>query len=85
MIEMAQQAMVDDTLLEEAPEPEPISPSLAPVAPPVLPDNSNDDYALHTEKMELIDSNEALDILSMGGEVPEILRQRLEKSEEDNS
>jgi len=83
VIEMAQQAMIDDTLLEETPEPNPIP--LASVTPPVLPDYSNDDYALHSEEMDPINSDEAMNILSMGGEVPEILRQRLEKSEENDS
>jgi DNA processing protein len=83
-IEMAQQALVDDTLLEEAPEPDTRSTTSAPLSPSplILPDNSNDDYALHSEEMEPIDSDEAMDILSMGGEVPEILRKRLEESED---
>jgi predicted Rossmann fold nucleotide-binding protein DprA/Smf involved in DNA uptake len=83
VIEMAQQAMIDDTMLEETPEPGPIYQPLAPVSPPVLPDNSTDDYTLHTEELEPIDSDEALEILSMGGDVPEILRKRLEESEEE--
>ena len=85
VIEMAQQAMIDDTLLEESPAPDPIPTPSVPATPPVLPDNSNDDYALHSEEMEPIDSDEAMNILSMGGEIPEILRQRLEASEEDNT
>ena len=85
VIEMAQQAMIDDTLLEEAPEPEPVLLPSAPVSPPVLPDNSTDDYTLHTEELEPIDTDEAMEILSMGGEVPEVLRRRLEKSEENDS
>jgi len=84
-IEMAQQAMVDDTLLEETPPPDPLPTPAMRAAPPVLPDDSNDDYALHSEEMDPIDSDEAMDILSMGGEVPEILRRRLENSEEDNT
>jgi predicted Rossmann fold nucleotide-binding protein DprA/Smf involved in DNA uptake len=82
VIEMTQQAMIDDTLLEETPVSDPIITPAAPASPPVLPDDSNDDYALHSEEMEPIGSDEAMDILSMGGDVPEILRQRLEKSDE---
>jgi predicted Rossmann fold nucleotide-binding protein DprA/Smf involved in DNA uptake len=79
VIEMAQQAMIDDTLLEEIPVPDPIPTPSMPVSPSVLPDNSNDDYALHAEEMDPIDSDEAMDILSMGGKVPEILKKRLKK------
>jgi DNA processing protein len=83
VIEMAQQAMIDDTLLEETSAPNPIPTPIAPASPPVLPDDSNDDYALHSEELEPIDSDEAMDILSMGGEVPEVLRQRLAESDEE--
>jgi predicted Rossmann fold nucleotide-binding protein DprA/Smf involved in DNA uptake len=87
VLEMVQQAMIDDTLLEQA-EDEPLSdlPSPSPpISAPVIPPDSNDDYALRTEDVEPLDSDEALDILSMGGEVPEILRRRLKKSEDSES
>lgn len=83
VLEMVQQAMIDDTLLEQA-EDEPLSDLPSPSPPtsaPVIPPDSDDDYALRTEDVEPLDSDEALDILSMGGEVPEILRRRLKKSE----
>jgi DNA processing protein len=83
VVEMVQQAMIDDTLLEQA-EDEPVpSASSASLATPAVSLDPDADYALHTEDLEPIDTEEALDILSMGGEVPEILRQRLQKSEDD--
>ncbi|MBN1218060.1 MAG: DNA-processing protein DprA [Anaerolineae bacterium] len=82
VVEMVQQAMIDDTMLEQA-EQEPLSPIPSLTTPLVLPD-SNDDYALRAEDIEPIASDEALEILSMGGDVPEILRRRLKKSENDD-
>jgi predicted Rossmann fold nucleotide-binding protein DprA/Smf involved in DNA uptake len=85
VVEMVQQAMIDDTLLEQA-EDEPLSDFPSPPPPisaPVIPPDSDDDYALRADDVEPLDSDEALDILSMSGEVPEILRRRLKKSEND--
>jgi predicted Rossmann fold nucleotide-binding protein DprA/Smf involved in DNA uptake len=83
VVEMVQQAMIDDTLLEQA-EDEPLSgfPSPSPpISAPAILSDSDDDYALRTEDVDPLDSDEALNILSIGGEVPEILRRRLKKSE----
>ncbi len=81
VIEMVQQAMIDDVLLDE----ETLPVVTAPVAPLPQPaslarSDSEDNFALHVEEVEPIDSDEALEILSLGGNVPEILRQRLQKS-----
>jgi DNA processing protein len=97
VLEMVQQAMVDESLVEQTVEEASSTPSFAaspsstpsftasPSSTPIVPVDSDDDYALHTEDMDPIDSDEAIEILSMGGEVPEILRRRLEESEEDDA
>ncbi len=82
VIEMAQQGLVDDALLAETEE-EPAPPPTMPAAPPVLPEDSDEDYALRSESLEPIDRDEALDILSMGGQVPEILQKRLEEADDE--
>lgn len=87
VIEMVQQAMIDATLLDEAEEELPVAaPAISPVAAPAVDlFDADDNYALHTEEIEPIDSEEALEILSTGGQIPEILRQRLEQSDEEDS
>jgi predicted Rossmann fold nucleotide-binding protein DprA/Smf involved in DNA uptake len=87
VVEMVQQAMVDESLVEQTDEGVSSTPSFpaSPISTPIVPVDSDDDYALHTEDMDPIDSDEAIEILSMGGEVPEILRRRLEESEEDDA
>lgn len=82
VVEMVQQAMIDDTMLEQAEE-EIVDAPTPSISVPLISPDSTDDYALRTEEVEPIDRQEALGILSMGGEVPEILRRRLEKSEDD--
>ncbi|MFN8456008.1 MAG: DNA-processing protein DprA [Anaerolineae bacterium] len=82
VVETVQQALIDDELLDDSAEPslpQPISPASIPPAA-ILPPESSDSYALHTEEVEPLDSDEALDILSLGGNVPDILRERLEKA-----
>ena len=73
VIEVVQQAIIDATLQEPLVEAAP-----APVARPTHP-NQDDDFSLHTDTVAPIDSQEALEILSLGGEIPEVLRQRLQK------
>jgi predicted Rossmann fold nucleotide-binding protein DprA/Smf involved in DNA uptake len=77
VVEMVQQAMIDATLLEPTEE-SPPPPLPSPQATPGL----NEDFALRTEDVEPIDSDEALEILSLGGEIPEVLRQRLQKPDD---
>lgn len=86
VVEMVQQALIDTALLaSNDDEVEGISPSLStpPPLPPLPPTGPDDDYSLRFEEMEPIDSQEALEILSLGGEIPEVLRRRLEKIEDD--
>ena len=91
VVEMVQQAVIDATLQEsndnDAAEAATVTPAaIAPTAPLVTAD-SNDDFSLRFEDVEPINSEEALEILSLGGEIPELLRQRLEnlESEEDEA
>ena len=84
VIEMVQQAIIDTALLEE--DEALIEPaSVAPVTPSFSATSADagDNYTLPVEEVEPIDSDEALEILSLGGNVPEILRKRLKKSTQD--
>ena len=88
VVEMVQQAMIDAALLEStveevALEPSPLSTPSSSSVPAALTDVDSD-YALHVEDIEPIDSDEALEILSMGGNVPEVLRKRLKKEQEED-
>lgn len=83
VIEMVQQVLIDAALRpEDETEPAALAPPLPP-STPVAPLDAGDNYALRSEEVEPLDSDEALEILSTGGEVPEILRRRLKKSEDN--
>lgn len=85
VIEMVQQAVIDATLLESGPEEATLpAPPLDTPAPPPPPSDPNDDYSLRLEEVEPIDSDEALEILSLGGDVPELLRRRLKETKQDD-
>jgi predicted Rossmann fold nucleotide-binding protein DprA/Smf involved in DNA uptake len=79
VVEMVQQAIIDDALqteLAQAPASETLpSPSAASEKLPLL--DSQDDYALGTEAVDPLAADEALDILSTMGPVPDSLRARL--------
>ncbi len=81
VIEVVQQAIIDATL--EEPAEETAAPTPFPLSPEKTSGADDDDYSLHTEEVEPIDSEEALEILSLGGEIPDVLRQRLKKPEDD--
>jgi predicted Rossmann fold nucleotide-binding protein DprA/Smf involved in DNA uptake len=86
VVEMVQQAMIDDSFMEEA-EAEPAL-AAAPVplpAPPVISPDATDTYALRPAEMSPLDSDDALEILSLGGEVPEVLRRKLKKAKNDKA
>lgn len=82
VIDWVQQALVDDAMLDAAddsePEPPPVAATLAETAPGALP-VSDEDFKLRVEDVPLLDSDEAIEVLSMGGELPEVLRDRLKK------
>jgi predicted Rossmann fold nucleotide-binding protein DprA/Smf involved in DNA uptake len=81
VVELVQQAVIDSTLSEPV-QKEAVTP-IAPPAQPMLDDN--EDYSLRTEEVDPIDSEEALEILSMGGEIPDILRQRLQDADDEET
>ena len=80
VIEVVQQAIIDAALEEPTAE---AAPAPFPLYPEETSDAADNDYSLHTEEVQPIDSEEALDILSLGGEIPDILRHRLKKPKED--
>jgi predicted Rossmann fold nucleotide-binding protein DprA/Smf involved in DNA uptake len=68
LVELVQQTVIDETMLA----------SNVVIKPPVIIENmSNKDYALSMEEVELLNNEEALHLLSSGGDIPEALRQRL--------
>jgi predicted Rossmann fold nucleotide-binding protein DprA/Smf involved in DNA uptake len=84
VVEMVQQAMIDTVFSEEEILPAaavPTAPARAPA--PAATATADADYNLPVEEVEPIDSEEALEILSLGGNVPEILRKRLKKEDEE--
>lgn len=86
VVEMVQQAVIDTAFSDDealpVAVPAPGAPATA-VSPPPATDET--DYSLAVEELELIDSDEALEILSLGGNVPEILRKRLKKEDNENN
>ncbi len=85
VVEWVQQALVDmamqeteDEAADEALVAAPLTVT-APTDPPLI----DDDYKLRTEEVPPLDSDEALEVLSLGGEIPEILRKRLQKPEDE--
>lgn len=82
VIEVVQQAIIDATLPEPGEQPV-FGPAPEPAA--ITKSKPDDDYSLHTDTVEPIDSQEALEILSLGGEIPEVLRRRLQKPPDDES
>lgn len=84
VVEMVQQAIIDTAFSEEETLPRESSPlAPAPIVPSAASPAADEDYNLPVEEVEPIDSDEALEILSLGGNVPEILRKRLKKQSED--
>jgi hypothetical protein len=83
---MVQQALIDTVLLESNEEESDLVAPLTtapPPLPPLPPSDPNDDYSLRFEEVEPIDSEAALEILSLGGEIPEVLRRRLKQDEDE--
>lgn len=81
VLDWVQQAMVDDAMLEDdATTTETVVAAPLAATAPLDPPHSNEDYSLRSEDLPPIDSDEAIEVLSLGGEIPDILRQRLKKS-----
>lgn len=71
VIEGVQQMLIDSTL------------QASPLDEPPLPEitvATDDDYGIRVEDVGYIDNDEAFEILSMGGDIPEVLRERLQRS-----
>lgn len=86
VIDWVQQAIVDaamraDEETAEAVESEAAAP-LTVTAPSDSP-ASGDDFALHGDEVSPLTSAEALEILSLGGDIPEVLRKRLKKKSKE--
>jgi len=85
VVEWVQQALVDAAMQETEDEDTsdmvaaPLT-ATAPTDPPL----SDDDYSLRYEEVVPLDSDEAMEVLSLGGEIPEVLRKRLQKSDADD-
>jgi predicted Rossmann fold nucleotide-binding protein DprA/Smf involved in DNA uptake len=85
VLDWVQQAMIDAAIQDEEDEETPPLPELAPAPPvvtapaPAVELDPSEDYALRSEEAPLLDSDEAMEVLSLGGEIPEVLRKRLEK------
>ena len=78
VVEMVQQAVIDMALLESNPDP-PSASAPPPAAAPLSFSDSDDDYSLRYEEVDPLDRDEALEILSLGGDIPDLLRQRLDE------
>lgn len=85
VVEWVQQALVDDAMQEPDDDPLPEELGAAPLAAtaPANAAASNEDYSLRGEEIPPLDSDEAIEVLSLGGEIPEILRNRLKKKQDD--
>jgi predicted Rossmann fold nucleotide-binding protein DprA/Smf involved in DNA uptake len=82
VIDMVQQAIIDDALQAELAQ-TPASEAAPPIkagGSPML--DGEDDYALGNEPVDPLAADEALDILSSMGAVPDSLRERLQAIEE---
>jgi predicted Rossmann fold nucleotide-binding protein DprA/Smf involved in DNA uptake len=86
VVDWVQQALVDAAILESEEEEATASLNAAPLsatAPADAP-QSDDDYSLQGEEVPPLDADEALEILSLGGELPEVLRKRLKSKLKDD-
>lgn len=88
VVELVQQAIIDAVLLEPTNEEGAVdalavSASSSSLTSPPFAADTNNDFALRTDDVEPIDRDEALEILSMGGKVPDVLRKRLQQEDEE--
>lgn len=86
VVEFVQQALVDVAMQEADEEELPADLVAAPLTTtaPADPPQSDEDYSLRIEEVPPLDSDEAIEVLSLGGEIPEILRSRLQKKSNKN-
>ena len=86
VVEWVQQALVDAAMQETEDDEDASDIVAAPLTAtaPTDPPLSDDDYSLRYEEVAPLDSDEAMEVLSLGGEIPEVLRKRLKKSHEED-
>ncbi|MCB0197971.1 MAG: DNA-processing protein DprA [Anaerolineae bacterium] len=82
VIDWVQQAVLDAAMQDDEDKEEDLTAAPLSVTAPTEHPVSHDDYALRGEDVPPLDSEEAIEILSLGGEIPEILRKRLRKSQD---
>jgi predicted Rossmann fold nucleotide-binding protein DprA/Smf involved in DNA uptake len=90
VVDWVQQAVIDAAFLEEDEEEETPVEDISAVAAPLtttVPEapllDSSEDYSLRFDEVAPLDRDEALEVLSLGGEIPEVLRRRLQKQEDE--
>lgn len=84
VIDWVQQAVLDAAMQDDEDDIEDLTAAPLTTTAPTESSHADDDYALKGDDVPPLDSEEALEILSLGGEIPEILRQRLQKSDDDS-
>ena len=84
VIDWVQQAVLDMALQDDDEAVEDLGAAPLTATAPADHPVADDDYALRGEDIPPLDNDEALAILSMGGEIPEILRKRLQQSPDDD-
>ena len=83
VIDWVQQAVLDAAMQDDEDEDEDIPAAPLSATDPTEQSVPHDDYALRGEEVPPLDSEEAIEILSLGGEIPDILRKRLRKSQDE--
>lgn len=84
VIDWVQQAILDAAMQDDVDEVEDVGAAPLTATAPTDSPLPQDDFALKGDDVPLLDSEEAIEILSLGGEIPEILRRRLKKSEDED-
>lgn len=77
VVELVQQAVIDSEIQSQAIPPKVEKPIEKKITPPVELLNDTDDYKLHTDPVDALAADKAIEILSAAGELPNALRQRL--------
>ena len=76
VVEMVQQAIIDNAMQAQIAQ-QPAQEKAPSLSPPKSGDDDDDDYALSADPLDPIAADEALDILSAAGKVPNSLRAKL--------
>lgn len=85
VVELVQQAILDHEIQrDEALKNKRAQKAEKKPAPPIELLNDTDDFKLHTEPLEVLEADKAIEILSAGGNIPTSLRKRLMALEKKN-